>query len=120
MPRPCLVGVLDREGDLGRAAVAEADVARERDGAALEVADEGAALLPVGLEERLDELRPERREAVEAQVAAAIGEPLEEGEQLVGVGRQRRAQPQRRPVPEDDVGRLECRRAHLPILAAAA
>ena len=102
----------DRERDLGPARVAEPHEVRERDHAALEPAGERAALLPVGIEERPHELRLERREAVEAQVAAAIRERREEVEQCLLVLRARRAQAQRGAVPEDDVRGDGIDRAH--------
>ena len=92
-PAP-LVVVADGERDLGGAPVAQARVVRERDDAALEAADERAGLLPVRVDERLDELRAERGKAVEAEVAALVGELLEERQQ------HRRCRPRRAAAGE--------------------
>ncbi len=113
-----LEAVVDGECDLGEVGVAQAHPVRERHGAAVERADECAAFVPVGFEHRLDELRPERGEAVETEVAAAVGEVREEREQSVGVLGPRCAQPQRRAVAEDDVGSV-CRRDRDAAHAAA-
>jgi hypothetical protein len=99
-----LIRVVDRERDLGRAAVAQAHVVRQCDDVLAERPDEGAALVPVGIEHGIDEVRAEGREAVEAEVAAPIGELLEEveeGGRIVGGGR---PQPQRRAVAQDHIG----------------
>ena len=71
-----------------------------------ERAEERAALRPVGIEQRLDELRPESREAVEAAVEALARERAVEVEQSVCVRRRRRPQTQRSSVAEDDVDRF--------------
>ena len=110
-----LVLVVDGERDLGGAAVAQPRVVGERDDASVETSDQRAALVPVRLDERLDELRREVRKAVEAQVAAAVGEVGEEVEDGLGVGGERRPQPQRRAVAEDDVfGVVSERARHAP------
>ena len=111
--------VADGERDLGGARVAQPHPVRDRDDTAVERPDQRAALLPVRLEHRLDELRPERGKAVEAEIAAALGEVGEEREQRVGVLRGGCPQPQRRAVAEDDVGRLD-RRCRYGAHAAAA
>ena len=110
-----LILVVHREGDLGGAAVAQPRVVRERDDPALEAADQRAALVPVGVDERGHELLAEGREPVEAQVAAPVGEAREEVEHRLCVGCERRPQPQRRAVAEDDVGRFVGECAH-PVL----
>ena len=103
--------VVHGERDLGGARVAQPDqFARPRSGRR---ATRAARRAPASrLEQRLDEPRSERGEAVEAEVAAAIGEAGEELEQRVGILRGGRSQPERRAVAEDDVGRLDGRHAH--------
>ena len=102
-----LVRVGHGERRLGEGGVAQARIAPEGDDALpavlCERPDECAPLVPVGLEQRLDELRAEHREAVEAQVEAALGQALEEPEHGRGVLPARRAETERAPVPEDDV-----------------
>ena len=49
--------------------------------------------MPVRLEQLLDELRPETRETVEAQIQTALRERPEELEQLIGVFAARWTQP---------------------------
>ncbi len=96
-----------REGRLGERGVAQPRVVRDRDDPLAVVlserADEGAALLPVGVERRLDQRPVQRREPVEARVAARRGEAVEELEDRLPVGRDRRPEPERAPVAEDDV-----------------
>ena len=58
--------VTDGERDLGGARVAQPDPVRNGDDPAVERPEQRAALLPVRVEQRLDELRPERGKAVEA------------------------------------------------------
>ncbi len=99
--------VADRERDLGDARVTQPDPVRDGHDSAAERSEQRAALLPVRLEQRLDEPRPERGKAVEAEVEAAFGQAGEELEQRFGVLRGGRLQPERRPVAEDDVGRLD-------------
>ena len=99
--------VADREGDLRGARVAQPDPVGDGHDAAVERAEQRTPFLPVRLDERLDQSRPERRKAVEAEIAAVLGQIREELEQRVGVLRGRRSEPQRRPVAEDDVGRLD-------------
>ena len=84
-PRPdpaTLKLVSDDERRLGQRGVAQADVVSERDDALLAVVREGsherAAFVPVGVEDRLDELLVHAPHAVEAQVAAPVGKPGEE------------------------------------------
>ena len=104
-----LVVVGDRERRFRDGRVAEAHVVGDRDDALgavdLERPEQRAALVPVGLERRLDEPWAEVREAVEAEVEAALRERPEEVEQRVRVVPAGRAQPERAPVAEDDVGR---------------
>ncbi len=100
-----LVVIGDHEGHLGRRRVTETDVAREGDHPAVQVAHQMAAFVPLGVDERRYELPVDRREAVEAVVEALLGKAVEELDQRVGVRRRRRAQPERRPVAEDDVAR---------------
>ena len=107
-----LVG--DGEGRLGELGVAQADVVRDGDDSLAvlvdERAQEHATLLPVRLDERLDEPRAQLREAVVAQVEAPLRQRAEEGQQGVGIVAAGRAKPQRAAVAEDDVGVL--RRDH--------
>src|SRR5581483_11616970 len=112
--------VRDREGDLGRGRIAKPRVARERDRALLvtlaERAEQRAALLPVGGEERVDERLRERREAVEAQVDAPLGQTAEEREQEPGVVRAGSSQAERAAVAKDDVPRpLQKCRTHASV-----
>ena len=53
--------------------------------AARECPDEGAAVDPVGIEERLDERLPHSGRTVEAEVEAPLREPAEEPEERAGV-----------------------------------
>ncbi len=112
-----LVVVRDGERRLGDHRVAQAHVVGDRDDALgavdLERAEQGAALVPVGLEQRLDEARAEVGEAVEAEVETPLRQRPKEVEQRVGVVLARRAQPERAPVPEYHIGR-ELLRAHGP------
>ena len=102
---PALLAVGDRERDLRPVRVAEPRVAREReDRAVVDTAtcNQGAALLPVRIEVRLDQGRIDRPQAVEAQVKTALGEAGEELDQLAGIGGSRRPQPKRAAVSEDE------------------
>ena len=69
-----LMCVRHREGRLGERRVAQAHVVGNRDDALAVVfgkrREQGATLVPVGLEQRLDELLADLREAVEAAVEA--------------------------------------------------
>ena len=82
---PPLLRVGDGEGGLGERRVAQADVVADRDDplAALvgERAEQSTALGPVRLEQRLDELRPQVRQAVEPAVQALRRERPVEVEQ---------------------------------------
>ena len=71
-----------------------------------------------GSSERLDQPRPEGREAVEAQVAAPLGERAEELEQRVCVFPPGRSQPKRATVPEDDVDSISGYRHQRRVLRA--
>ena len=111
-----LVG--DREGDLGARGIAQAHVAAERhDPLARLVGDrprQCPALEPVGIEHRLHEPRRRLGEAVEPQVAALLGEVLEEGDHARLVVVRGRAQAHRRAVAQDDVAlrrRAQCSRS---------
>ena len=113
-----LLGVGDGERDLGGRGVAQARVARERHDRRRAVgprerADERAALVPVRIEERLDEAGLHAAGAVEAQVVAAVGEPREELDERVGVVGRRRAQSQRAAVLQDHVHRRAHSRSRL-------
>ena len=104
-----LVG--DDEGRLRERGIAPADVVAERDDALSAAVvgkrpDQRAAFGPVRVEHRLDELLVHAAHAVEAQVESPVGEPGEECEEGVGVGRGRRAQAQGGAVAEDDVNRI--------------
>ena len=111
--------VADREGDLGGARVAQPHPVRNGHDAAVQRPEQRASLLPVRREHGLDELRPERGKSVEAEVAAVLGQAGEELEQRVGILRDGRSQPERRPVAEDDVGRADRARRRGAHAAAA-
>ena len=107
-PDPALlVGVRDGERAFRGGGVAEPHVARERDDPLGAVLDQRAqqcpALAPVGVDDLVDELRPETREAVEPQVEALLRERSEEPEDRFGIGPGGRAEPKRAPVAEDHV-----------------
>jgi hypothetical protein len=91
-----------REGDLGRAGLVEAVVARDRHDAIVEVSQQRYAgvAVSVGVVARDDVGAPE---AVEAQVAALGRERVEEGLDVGLVLGARRAQPQRGAIAQDDV-----------------
>ena len=114
----------DGERDLGRVGLAQPRVAREGDDALLarvaERPEQRADVGPVRLDPRLDEPAPQLREAVEAQVAAPLGEAGEELEQRVGVRGVRRAQAQGAAVPEDDVAKLGHGTHSVPIFTIGA
>ena len=109
-----LVG--DRERDLGARRVAQPHVAAERDDPlARRVGDRArqrAALEPVGIQHRLDEPRRRLREAVEAQVAALVGEVLEERDHARLVVVRGRAQAHRGAVAQYDVALRGAHRAN--------
>ena len=105
-----LVG--DGERDLGAGVVSKPNEVRQRDDPLrLAVLGQSAhkrpALVPVGLDERLDRGRGERGKAVEAPVDAALGQTAEELDQSVHVRLVRRAQPQRAAVAQNDITHLE-------------
>jgi len=87
-----------REGNLGNARIAQADIARKRDDEVVLRADERPALDPIGIEHRLDQACVYARMAVEAEVEAPVGEAAEEVEQRVRIRHSRRTQPHRRAV----------------------
>ena len=96
-----------REGDLGAGRIAQPHVAAQRDDPlARRVGDrarQGAALEPVGIEHRLHQPRRRLGEAVEAQIAALVGEVLEERDHARLVALRRRAQAHRGAVAQDDI-----------------
>ena len=100
-----LVG--DRERDLGAGRVAQPYVAAERDDPLPRLvgdrARQRAALEPVGIQHRLDEPRRRLREAVEAQVAALVGEVLEERDHARLVVAHGRPEAHRGAVAQDDI-----------------
>lgn len=103
-----LVG--DRERHLGRERVAEPCVLGERDDAVHTVVvgvhpDERASVDPVGLDEMVGKRGVDMAHPVEAEIAAVLGESLEERDEGACVAARGRPQPQRRAVPEDDVHR---------------
>ena len=78
VPMPAALQLVgDGERDLGADRIAQPDVARERDDAAVvaERADQRPALVPVRVDEGLDELRRHAQRAVEALVDALRREP---------------------------------------------
>ena len=81
--------VVHRECCLGHAAVAEARPGSERHDSlahsARECSNERAALIPVWVEERLDEPRAHRREPMETEVAAFGSQPLDERHEPRGI-----------------------------------
>ena len=94
LEEPCadtalLVLVRDGERRLGEARVAQPHVVAHGDHVLVTVLGErpeqGAPLLPVRVEKRLHEPRIDRREAVEAQIQALLGERAEEVEQRIRV-----------------------------------
>ena len=99
--------VRHREGRLGECGVAQPRVVRDRDDPLAVVlserADEGASLLPVGVERRLDERPVQRRQPVEARVAARRRRGPRRTRGRLPVGCDRRPEPERAPVAEDDV-----------------
>ncbi len=97
--------------------VSQPDEIRQRDDPLrLPVLGQGAhqrpALVPVGVDERLDRGGGKRREAVEALVDAALGETAEELDQGVHVRLAWRTQPQRAAAAENDVTDLGGRGGH--------
>jgi hypothetical protein len=92
-----LVG--DDERHLGRVRIAQPRVARERDDAVSERADERPGLDPVRVDERLDEPLVDATRAVEPEVEAAVGEAGEEGDERGAVRLRRRTQAQRAGIP---------------------
>jgi hypothetical protein len=102
-----LIRVRDRKGGLGRRGVAEPHVARERYHTLGPVLDErseqSATVVPVRIDHLLDEVVPEPRKPVEAQVEALFREIAEEAEDRVGVALGGRTQTERAPVPQDHV-----------------
>jgi hypothetical protein len=99
--------VCDREGHLRCGRVPKAVVCGGgHDTLGLPVSkrpDQGAALVPVRLEQRLNECRSDRRHPVEAQMEARRRQAAEQLEQRRRVGLPGRAEPERAAVPQDDV-----------------
>jgi hypothetical protein len=102
---PALVLVSDRESRLRRAVVAQPHVLRDGDDAVLELADQDAAVPPLGLEEVADETLVDAADSVKAKVEAPVREPCEERGEGARVFTCGRPQAQRRPVAEDHVDR---------------
>ena len=102
-----LVGVGDGERGFRDGRVAKPNVVCDGDdllaGVRAQGTEQSAPLDPVRLEQGLHEPGPERREAVEAEISAPLGERAEELEERVRVVPPRRSQPERATVPEDDV-----------------
>ena len=102
-PAP-LVVVGDGERDLGGVAVAQPDVARERDDAIVrDRGDECTSFRPVGVERGFHQPRVDARMTVEAQVEALVRELGEEPDERRGVGAGRLAEAQRAAVAQDHV-----------------
>ena len=96
------------ERDLGSRDVTQTRVARERDDPLLPLrprdhTDVRPPVVPVRLDERLCQTRPDLRGSVEALVEAPLGEAGEELEHGLDVRRMRRAQTQRPAVTQKDV-----------------
>ena len=95
------------EGRLGQARVAQAGIARDGHhlvaGVPAQQADQRPARAPVGVEQAVEDVVADPARAVEAHIQAPVVEPAEEVEHRLGVVGQRRAQPQRPAVPENDV-----------------
>ena len=107
-PAPLMI-VRDRERHLGAPLVAQPHELRHGDDLVCEDADEDAAVAPVRVGEVLDEGPVDGAHAVKAQVEAPVREAGEERLERVEVVGRRRAQPQRRAVPQDHVDRAaEC------------
>ena len=104
-----------REGDLGARGIAQPHVAAERDDALARLvgdrAGQRAALEPVGIQHRLHEPRRHLRKAVEAQVAALLGQVLEERDHARLVGARGRTEAHRGAVAQDDVALRGAHRA---------
>ena len=108
-PSPML-RVGDGERRLGQRRIAEAHVVSDRDDALAvlvgERPEQRAALGPVRLEQRLDQLRPQVRQPVEAAMQALGRESAVEVEERRRVVPLRRAQPKRPAVAQDHVDRV--------------
>ena len=103
--------VRDREADLGAARVTQSGPRPECDEPVAAVLpdrpDERAALAPVRVDERGREPLAHLRQAVEAQVAAALGQTLEQREHGRRVRLRRRVEAESRAVPQEDVADRE-------------
>ena len=110
-PSPLLV-VGDGERGLRQRRIAQTHVVADRDDPLpvliRQRTEQRTALDPIRLQQRLDELRPQVREAVEAAVQALTRKRLVEVEQRLAVGGSRRAQAKRSTVAEDHVDRVAC------------
>ena len=118
-----LVG--DREGDLRRGLVPQAQVLGHRDDLVACDGDEHAAVAPVRVEEVRDQRLVYGPCAVEALVKAVLRQPGKKRLESAGLIRGRRSQPQRRPVAENHIrrgglGRLTRRRRQAPPLVRPA
>ena len=78
--------VRDGEGHLCRPGVPEPHEDGVGDQRAVELADQRTALDPVRVEKRIHELRPDRRQTVEAMVEARLREAREEAGERRAVG----------------------------------
>ena len=102
---PTLVLVRNGEGRLRGALVAQPHVLGDRDDAAVELADQDAALLPVRLEEVPDETVVDAADPVEAHVEAPFRKAGQERGEGARVFLCRRPQPEGRAVAENHVDR---------------
>jgi hypothetical protein len=97
--------VRDRERSLGGTLVAEPHVLGDRDDAIVELTDQDAAVLPVGVEEVAHKIVVDAANPVKTEVEAPLRERGEEGGEGARVLLRGRPQPQGRAVAEDDVDR---------------
>jgi hypothetical protein len=99
--------ICDRKRDLGLGRISQPVVGGHgHDPRAVRVCERShqrAPLGPVRLENVLDELRPERRHPMEAQMQALGRKPFEEPQQLGCIFPSGRAKPERAPVPQNHV-----------------
>ena len=111
-----LLGVGDRKRRLGHGWIAETHVVADRDdpfpGLVRQRAQQSAALDPIRIEERLDQLRSDVRKAVEAAVEALARKRSVEVEQCLAIGVGRGPQTQSSAVAEDYVDRFARRCRH--------
>ena len=109
-PRPdpsALLVVGDGEGRLGQRGIAQADVVADRDDALAALVrqrtEQRTALGPIRLQKRLDKLRPQIRETMEAAVQALTRKRPVEIEERLAVRRSGRPQSKRPTVAQDHV-----------------